>query len=250
MTLTLAFDTSADACAVALVRDGATLGRAMRPMSRGHAEALIPMVQQVMASAGLSLGALDLVGVTVGPGSFTGVRTGIAAARGLALGAAARAVGVSSLAAVAAAALDDAPAGATAVCVLETRRLDFFVQVFGAGPAQGTAAATAPAVLDAAATGALVDTLIGDARGAGRPGGLVLAGNAVDRLAAALGVLPPGVTRAPGDGLPDAAIVARLAAATADAAAGSEKMLEDTLGALYLRPPEAKLPQKGGRLRK
>lgn len=238
MTLTLAFDTSAEACAVALVRDGATLGLARRAMSRGHAEALIPMVEDVMASAGLALGALDIVGVTVGPGSFTGVRTGIAAARGLALGADARAVGVSSLAAVAAAALGDAPADATLLCVLETRRLDYFVQVFGAGPT----AVSAPAVLDAAAIAALID-------GRSRAGGLVLAGNAVVRLASDLGGLPAGVAVAPGDGMPDAAVVARLAARIA-AAAGNEKTLEDTLGALYLRPPEAKLPRKGGRLRK
>ena len=101
MPLTLAMDTSADVCAAAFIRDGVCLGAGRREMTRGHAEALVPMIQDIAATAGVALPDVDIVGVAKGPGSFTGLRTGIAAARGFALASGAQAVGVSSLDAVA-----------------------------------------------------------------------------------------------------------------------------------------------------
>lgn len=240
MTLVLAIDTSAEACAVAVARDGAVLARAGREMTHGHAEALMPIVAEAMAAAGHALADVGLVAVTVGPGSFTGVRTGIAAARGIALGAGARAVGVSSLAAVAAGAL--AAAGGEVVCVLETRRRDFYAQVFrtAADGDPRPVPMSAPEVTDAAGVAAL---------SAAHPGA-VLAGNALARLAAELGALPDGVRVASGTGLPDPVRVAVLGAALAAALDAEEKGLEDMLSPLYLRPPEAKLPEAGGRLRR
>ena len=73
MPLILALETSADVCAAALVADGETLGVRQIEMSRGHAEALVPMVQDLAKETGVELMALDLVGVTRGPGSFTAV---------------------------------------------------------------------------------------------------------------------------------------------------------------------------------
>ena len=66
-------------------------------METGHAEALMPMIERVMRAGGLSFGEIDRIVVTNGPGTFTGVRTGVAAARALALATGAKLIGVSSL---------------------------------------------------------------------------------------------------------------------------------------------------------
>ena len=96
----LALDTSMGACSAAvLTRDGAAPRLALREekMARGHAEALMPMVAEVMQGAGLAFAEIDLIAATLGPGSFTGVRIAIAAARGLALVTGAKLFGTDSL---------------------------------------------------------------------------------------------------------------------------------------------------------
>src|SRR5262245_19828455 len=96
----LALDTSMGACSTALIaRDGnarRVFARAER-MARGHAEALMPMIDDIMRESGTAFGALDLIAATTGPGSFTGVRIAISAARGLALVTAAKLFGSDSL---------------------------------------------------------------------------------------------------------------------------------------------------------
>ena len=80
----LAIDTALDACAAAVLdtdRRGGFTGRSL-PMMRGHAEALMPLIAEVMSAAGVEFSELDRIAVTVGPGSFTGLRVGVAAARG------------------------------------------------------------------------------------------------------------------------------------------------------------------------
>ena len=84
----LALDTSMGACSAALIASGGAARRLVlreAMMARGHAEALMPMVAQVMAESGVAFAELDLIAATLGPGSFTGVRIAIAAARGFAL---------------------------------------------------------------------------------------------------------------------------------------------------------------------
>lgn len=84
----LALDTSMGACSTAVLRAGGAaraLFARQETMERGHAEALMPMVAEVMQEASLEFAELDVIAATVGPGSFTGVRIAIAAARGLAL---------------------------------------------------------------------------------------------------------------------------------------------------------------------
>jgi tRNA threonylcarbamoyl adenosine modification protein YeaZ len=96
----LALDTSMGVCSAALLAvDGAARRLVLREalMARGHAEALMPMVAEVKKEAGLDFAALDLIAATVGPGSFTGVRIAIAAARGLALVTPAKLYGTDSL---------------------------------------------------------------------------------------------------------------------------------------------------------
>lgn len=96
----LALDTSMGACSAAVLRtDGHTcrLHALLVEMPRGHAEALMPMIEEVMADAEIEARDLDLIAATVGPGSFTGVRIAIAAARGLALITRAKLYGTDSL---------------------------------------------------------------------------------------------------------------------------------------------------------
>jgi tRNA threonylcarbamoyladenosine biosynthesis protein TsaB len=102
--LVLALDTALSACSVALVEGGQTLVSRVEPMARGQAERLAPMVNQVMVGAGLSFKSLDRIAVTRGPGAFTGLRIGLAFARGLALALDKPCVGLSTLEVLAAAA--------------------------------------------------------------------------------------------------------------------------------------------------
>src|SRR5688500_19241349 len=100
----LAIDTALAVCAAAVLdtERPALQARESVPMVRGHAEALMPMVARVMDAAQLEFAELDRIAVTTGPGSFTGLRVGIAAARGIALAAGKPTVGLSTLAAYAA----------------------------------------------------------------------------------------------------------------------------------------------------
>ena len=90
----LAFDTSAAHCAAALLSGGRVVTR-VDDMARGQAEHLLPLLEEVLAGAGIGWADLDGIGVGVGPGNFTGIRISVAAARGLALGLGVPAVGVS-----------------------------------------------------------------------------------------------------------------------------------------------------------
>ncbi|RLQ86976.1 tRNA (adenosine(37)-N6)-threonylcarbamoyltransferase complex dimerization subunit type 1 TsaB [Notoacmeibacter ruber] len=98
----LALDTASPICAVALMdADGALLSKEVETRQSGHAERLLPMVQSVLQKGGRKKNAITKIVVSVGPGSFTGVRTAIAAARGLALALSVPAVGVTTLEAMA-----------------------------------------------------------------------------------------------------------------------------------------------------
>ena len=92
----LGFDTSAAHCAAAVVSGGRVLAHRAEPMTRGQAERLFPLLEELLAEGGLSWADLDAIGVGVGPGNFTGVRISVAAARGLALALGIPAVGVSA----------------------------------------------------------------------------------------------------------------------------------------------------------
>jgi tRNA threonylcarbamoyl adenosine modification protein YeaZ len=100
----LAIDTALEACSAAVLDTsaGTVAARESLPMQRGHAEALMPLIARVMGRAGCTFEDLDRIAVTTGPGSFTGLRVGIAAARGLALATGKPAVGITTLAAFAA----------------------------------------------------------------------------------------------------------------------------------------------------
>jgi len=127
--IVLGLDTALAACSVAVTRDGEVLASVSEPMLRGHQERLAPLVEEVMAAAGLPFSALDRVGVTVGPGSFTGLRVGLAFAKGLGLAVSRPCVGVGSLEALAA----SAPGAGLTAAVIDAKRGQVYLQAFEAG---------------------------------------------------------------------------------------------------------------------
>jgi len=118
----LAFDTSMAACSAAVydpTQDRVLAGR-FALMERGHADALAPMIKEVMAEAGLAFADLERIGVTRGPGTFTGVRTAIAMARGLALALDVKIAAIDTLTAIAA----NAPEGIISLIIAADARRD------------------------------------------------------------------------------------------------------------------------------
>jgi tRNA threonylcarbamoyl adenosine modification protein YeaZ len=221
----LAIDTALEACSAAVLdtEQAATSVHESLPMVRGHAEALMPLIARVMERAGLDFAALDRIAVTTGPGSFTGLRVGIAAARGIALASGKPAVGLTTLAAYAAplvAADDTLPV----VVAIDARHDHVYLQVFGPGGRTIVAPRLAP----------LREALRVAATGAPR-----LTGTAAAMLAAAW----PAGERAPSlvdaRRAPDIDWVARLGAAAPDTGAPPKP--------LYLRAPDAQ-PQNAAQL--
>ncbi len=116
--IVLGLDTAVGACSVAVLADDEPLAALSEPMLRGHQERLALMVQEAMDQAGLAFKALDRIGVTVGPGSFTGLRVGLAFAKGLGLALARPVVGVGTLDALAA----SEPGADLTVAAIDARR--------------------------------------------------------------------------------------------------------------------------------
>jgi len=125
----LGLDSAGSACSAGVAIGDAVLSIERREMPHGQAEALLPMVDRAVRRASLEASAIDLVAVTVGPGSFTGIRVGLAAARGIALALDIPLFGVTSFEAAAAACGPD-PAERLLLVALESRRADLFIQLF------------------------------------------------------------------------------------------------------------------------
>ena len=127
--LILAIDSCLAVCQAALIGDAAILAEAREPMARGHQERLAPMVREVMDAAGVGVPAVDLVAVTVGPGSFTGLRVGLAFAKGLALALDRPCVGIGTLAALAA----SVESAGVRVAAIDAGRGAIYLQIFENG---------------------------------------------------------------------------------------------------------------------
>ncbi|WP_269515062.1 tRNA (adenosine(37)-N6)-threonylcarbamoyltransferase complex dimerization subunit type 1 TsaB [Brevundimonas subvibrioides] len=144
----LVIDTALESCTAAVFENGARLGIRSEVMARGHSERLGGFVRDAVAEAGGGFEAIDRIGVTVGPGSFTGLRVGLAFAQGLGAALDRPVVGVSTLAALARSA--DQGHGTTAA-VIDARRGQVYLQTFVDGRAasdpQALELATAIAVL-------------------------------------------------------------------------------------------------------
>ncbi len=126
--IVLGIDACLGRCSVALISEEGAIASKSEEMARGHVERLAPMVHEVLAEANIAPTAINRIGVTCGPGGFTGARLGVSFARGLALSNGAQAIGISTLEAIAA----QTPADLVLVA-LDGRRGDLFVQIFDKG---------------------------------------------------------------------------------------------------------------------
>ena len=126
----IALDTVAGASSVAVFSDGKKVCNHRKVLDRGHAEVLIPMMKEAISSVSFEFLDLDLIAVTVGPGSFTGIRVGLATARSLSVAAKVPVIGVTSFEAVAASITEKEWAGIPVLIALETRRDDLYLQMF------------------------------------------------------------------------------------------------------------------------
>jgi tRNA threonylcarbamoyladenosine biosynthesis protein TsaB len=129
----LAIDTSCGAASVAVAEGGRVepLAAISRPMTRGHAEALAPMVEEAMRGVDGGFASLTRIAVATGPGSFTGIRVGLAMARAMGVALAIPVVGVSTLAAFAASLLSGPRTGVIAATI-DARHGSVYFQLFEA----------------------------------------------------------------------------------------------------------------------
>ena len=226
----LGLDSATAACSAAVWCDGALRAHRSARLDRGHAEALMPMVVSVMDEAGLRYPELDLIAVTVGPGTFTGVRIGLAAARGLALASGLPLAGITTLEALARAVPASARRGRRVVAALDARRDEVYLQVFG----PRLAPLGPPSAVPRSEVGQVVPE-----------GPLVLAGNGAPLVREALGGRANEALVAEEAELPDAAFVAEAAAIRYKA--GGEALRREVPGPLYLRAPDARLADESAR---
>tara|TARA_R110002110_G_scaffold12692_22_gene60310 strand:+ start:7515 stop:8210 length:696 start_codon:yes stop_codon:yes gene_type:complete len=224
--IVLAFDTAQGALSAAIHDSEGERAAAFEPRTRGHAEALMPMIETVLAQAALGFADLDALAVTVGPGTFTGLRVGLAAARGIALARTLPLVGVTTLEAIA----EPVVAGEAEAIIasFDARRGEIYVQIFAAG----LAPLTAPLLVALDDIGAhLPETP------------LILAGTGAPLLAPGLDARGLRYRLSETRPQPDASAIARLALVRLTAR--GPDAFRTAPQPLYIRAPDAKLP--GGR---
>ncbi len=220
--LILAFDTAQGALSAAIRDDDGELASAFEPRTRGHAEALLPALETLLAEAALGFADLDALAVTVGPGTFTGLRVGLAAARGLALALGLPLVGVTTLEAIA------EPVGAAAgtiVSSFDAKRHEVYLQAFSAAHVP----LTGPLLVDLDEVAAQLP-----------PGPLILVGTGSPLLMDLLKERGHEIRLADARPQPEAAAVARIAMARLSAQGMAAFRLPPQ--PLYIRAPDAKLP--------
>ena len=220
MTCILALDSATSACSVAVMQDGEIKAHSYEEMSRGQAEALVPMIADTMSTAGLAFEELHAIGVTVGPGAFTGVRIGLSTAQSLALASGKPLIGATTLETVLAA---QGEAQAPILVALDTKRTDIYVQLFAADGG----ALTAPLALEEDQISTAVSL-----------NGISVVGDAADRALHALhgsGITAKELT---GPKLPDARWLARIVSHRV----GADNPVP--VAPLYLRPPDVGPPSK------
>ena len=222
----LAFDTTLAACSVAVCDGADLLAHERERLSKGHAEVLVPMIRSALSAASTGFDDLDLIAVTVGPGTFAGIRVGLSAARGIALTTGARIAGMTTLAAVAEGARRwrEADEERTIAVLQDARRAELFHQAF---PPDGEAAVPEPAVI-----------AVADALSALPPGPVTVAGSGADLVRDRIAGRRPDVRFSDAPSIPDAVHVARVGSRLAE----SGGVGDDAPRPLYLRAPDARLP--------
>ena len=230
----LGFDTATSACSAAVWEDGRIAARRFEPMSRGQSERLMPMVREVLSEAGADFPDLDLLAVTTGPGAFTGLRIGLAAARGMALAGDLACFGVTTLDAVAAGVSETERQKANVLVVLNSKRAEVYAQAFRSDLRPlSEAQALMPADLAALM-----------ANGEGDADRVLVAGDGAGQVIQALKDKGIEAVLSTAPGVPDAATVAAIAAER-----WSSDQPAEPLRPLYLRPPDAKASKNGGGIR-
>ena len=230
----LGFDTATSACSAAVWEDGRIAARRFEPMSRGQSERLMPMVREVLSEAGVDFPDLDLLAVTTGPGAFTGLRIGLAAARGMALAGDLACFGVTTLDAVAAGVSETERQKANVLVVLDSKRAEVYAQAFRSDLLPlSEAQALMPADLAALM-----------ANGEGDADRVLVAGDGAGQVIQALKDKGIEAVLSTAPGVPDAATVAAIAAER-----WSSDQPAEPLRPLYLRPPDAKASKNGGGIR-
>lgn len=218
--LILAIDTALDACAAAVVdtRGDKVIAQESQAMKRGHAEALMPLIARVMKQSGVGFAELGRIAATTGPGSFTGLRVGLSAARGIALAAEKPVVGVTTLTAYAAPVVSE-HGEHPVIAAIDARHDHVYLQVVSGDGGALLSPRVAP---------------IAEALAASRFGAPCLVGNAAGIIAERWPKDAPPPVRVEPQPAPDIAWVAWLAAAVDPAVA--------TPRPFYLRAPDAKPP--------
>ena len=216
--LILAIDTALDACAAAVLDTGSSqmIARESLAMKRGHAEALMPLIARVMKDAGLPFAALDRIAVTAGPGSFTGLRVGLSAARGIALAAGKPVVGLTTLSAYAAPVVSES-GEQPVISAIDARHDQVYFQAVSGDGSVLIPPQVAP---------------VAEMLAAWRFGPPQLVGNAAQILADRWPADAPPPVRVDNQAAPDIAWVAWLGAAVSPSAAPARPF--------YLRAPDAK----------
>ncbi|MFO1081676.1 MAG: tRNA (adenosine(37)-N6)-threonylcarbamoyltransferase complex dimerization subunit type 1 TsaB [Reyranellaceae bacterium] len=225
MSIVLAWDCSVSGLSIAVCAGDRAIAQ-VRQEGRDQAASLFPAVADVLRAAGLERRDLTLLAVTVGPGSFTGVRLGLAAARGLAVGLDLPLAGIATTSVLLAQAADRWPSRAPQrLAIVDTRLGDWYC------------------ASDATERPYLADTAHLVERFAGRPCRLL--GTGAGRLAGEL--VAAGVAAEGEEALPDAAVLARLALARGEAAWRGERQDQGLPRPLYLRGVNVTLPDGGRR---
>jgi tRNA threonylcarbamoyladenosine biosynthesis protein TsaB len=219
--LILAIDTALDACAAAVLdtEAGKLIAQESQAMKRGHAEALMPLIGRVIARSGVAFAGLDRIAVTTGPGSFTGLRVGLSAARGIALAANKPVVGVTTLTAYAAPVVSQ-NAEHPVVSAIDARHDQVYLQVVSGNGSSLIRPRVAP---------------IEEALGASRFGAPHVVGNAAGILADRWPANAPPPFKIDAQAAPDIAWVGWLGAAVSPNTAPARPF--------YLRAPDAKPPK-------
>jgi tRNA threonylcarbamoyladenosine biosynthesis protein TsaB len=219
--LILAIDTALDACAAAVLdtEAGRLIAQESQAMKRGHAEALMPLIGRVIALSGVTFASLDRIAVTTGPGSFTGLRVGLSAARGIALAANKPVVGVTTLTAYAAPVVSQ-NAAQPVISAIDARHDHVYLQVVGGNGSSLIRPRVAP---------------IEEALDASRFGAPHLVGNAAKILADRWPAHAPPPFKVDAQAAPDIAWVGWLGAAVSPNTAPARPF--------YLRAPDAKPPK-------